>query len=75
MSRTAAVAYAVIAVLLILWLVLSADGPPAALLLGVGVVALVHLVGPRRLVSEDDHHIREQGKVRYGVNAPDRPRF
>lgn len=76
MSRNTVATYAVAAGILTAWVVMSGDYVPALLLLGVVVAALVHFIGPgRRARGADDHHLREQAKVRYGVNAPDRPRF
>ncbi len=76
MSKTAMLVYAVIGVGLITWAVVSGDALPVGLLLLVGLAALLHLVGPGKMGKAGaEHHIREQAKARYGVNAPDRPRF
>lgn len=76
MSKTAVLVYAVIGVGLVTWAVMSGDALPSGVLLLVGLAALLHLVGPGRMGQAGaEHQIREQAKARYGVHAPDRPRF
>lgn len=76
MSRIATVFYAVVGVVLVVWLVATGDALPIGLLLILVVAGLLHLTGPRGPgMGGEDHQIREQAKARYGVNAPDRPRF
>ena len=76
MSRIVALFYAVAGAALVVWAVVTRDYLPVGLLFLVGIVGLLHLTGPRGFGSRvDDAQIREQTKNRYGVNAPDRPRF
>ncbi|GAA4883446.1 hypothetical protein [Serinicoccus chungangensis] len=76
MTRTAALAYGFAALALIAWAITAKDYLPLGLLLLVILVALVHLFGPGKFgKGAAEQHIREQAKARYGINAPDRPRF
>lgn len=76
MSRTAAPTYAAVGVALTVWAVVSRDAVPLGVLILVGLAPLVHLVGPGRMGKDGaDQHLRQQARARYGVNAPDRPRF
>ncbi|GGK71979.1 hypothetical protein [Ornithinimicrobium pekingense] len=76
MSKTAVLVYAVVGAGLIAWAVMSGDALPLGLLLLACLAALLHLVGPGKMGKAGaDQQLREQARARYGVHAPDRPRF